>query len=1432
MSPEQFLKIADLFPDAALLLDREGRILAANCAAKSLGWPLNETSGQVLSDLTATPRDKLHDYLRLCSRSAQPVPGVLEFARDDGQTLVVRCFGSAIADADGGTATQTILRLSPKEGRLSQFAILSQSIDELTAEIQRRKEVEEELRVAAEGHRAMETFLTTLVEASGTLTGTLEPHAVLDSVVELSERMIPAEAYAIWRFEPQANRWHIASSKGISKEYQDSTISILEQTPAMPDKPVVANDVFVLPMLEDRRALYQSEGIRSLLALPLRIHGVVRGTLVLYHRQPHVFSEMEVRAATAIANLAGVAIGTADDYEQQRQLRLEAQQSWERFSRFMQHLPGLAWIKDPNGRYLYANASAEKVFAVPHQRLYGKTDEEIFPADVAAQFRENDAHAIALPLGVQTVEQLVHEDGLVHHSLVNKFAIPGVEGEPPLVGGMAIDISDRVRAEAELEQRERQLQLIANSVPVLIAHCDTCGRYQFVNKSYADRFGLSAADFLGKTIREVWGREAYDVIAPHIDAALAGQHVEFEAQIPHPTLGLQHVLCNYAPEFNAGGRVIGCVAAIVDVSPLKKVEEALREEIRVTETLYRIGRALAAELDLEKIMQTVTDEATGLTNAYLGAFFYNVQNPNGEAYSLYTISGTSRDAFVGLPMPRNTGIFEPTFRGSGAMRLDDVTKDPRYGNNAPYAGMPPGHLPVKSYLAAPVVSRTGEVLGGLFFGHPQPGKFTERHERLLVGIAAQAAVAVDNARLYAGIRESEERFRQLADHINAVFWLTDPQSGKFVYTSPAFVDMFGLPRDGDSVNQWALRMAVHSDDAPSFEAALTGQRSGEATSVEYRILRPDGSIRWIWDRGFPVRDVNGKLVRIAGVAEDVTQRKRVEQDIRFLADASGSLAALVDYESALQKLAALAVPTFADWCAVDMLDESGALHRLAVAHVDPSKVELAHQIHQRYPPNPRAPLGVWQIVRSGQSELVPEISDEILAATVEDDERLQIVRQLGLRSYMGVPLVVRGKVLGVVTFIDAESGRRYDERDLAVAENLAHRAAIAIENARLYQEVRDADRRKDEFLAMLAHELRNPLAPIANALQILRMPVADRDIINRSREVMERQVRHLVRLVDDLLDVSRVMRGKIELRRERVQLADVVAHAVEAIQPSLNAQAQELVISLPTQAIEVEVDQVRMSQIVSNLLTNAVKYTPPGGKIWVTITCQMHQAVLSVKDNGIGIAPEMLPKVFDLFVQVENSLSRSQGGLGIGLTLVRSLVQMHGGAIEAHSGGVGQGSEFVVRLPLATQQSVEQHLEQYAMPTQNDTQKRRILVVDDNVDAGQTLAMLLRLSGSDVEITHDGPSALHTAEDFRPQVIFLDIGMPGMDGYEVARKLRACPLTSDVLLVALTGWGQEEDRRRTAEAGFDVHLVKPVAPDALESVLSHPKASRSHYGDA
>jgi signal transduction histidine kinase/ActR/RegA family two-component response regulator len=569
-----------------------------------------------------------------------------------------------------------------------------------------------------------------------------------------------------------------------------------------------------------------------------------------------------------------------------------------------------------------------------------------------------------------------------------------------------------------------------------------------------------------------------------------------------------------------------------------RAEQALREETRVLELMRRATERLASTIALEPLMQTITDAATQLTGAEFGSFFYNGTDDNGDAYVLYTLSGAPREAFQHFGHPRATPVFGPTFHGGAPVRSDDITQDPRYGTMNPHHGMPAGHLPVRSYLAASVVSRSGEVIGGLFFGHSRTAMFSARTEELISTFAGQAAIAIDNARLY-----------------------------------------------------------------------------------------------------------------------DMAQKAAQERE--------GLLA--------------------------------------------------------------------------------------------------------------------------------------------------SERAARA--------EAERHNKMKDEFLAMLAHELRNPLAPITSAAQLLRLPDVNEGLRLKASSIISRQVRHMTELVDDLLDVSRVTRGLVKLETEVLDLNKVAMAAVEQARPHIEERRHALVVDLPPQPVPVQGDRTRLIQVLVNLLNNSAKYTLPGGRITLTVSSDGVSAEVNVRDNGSGIDAQLLPHVFDLFTQADRAPDRAQGGLGIGLALVKSIVRMHDGNVAAHSDGAHQGTSMTVTLPLASVPALAGGTPR-AAGIAGETRPLLVTIVDDNLDAGQSLAVLLRAHGHTVQVYEDASTTLRAPEAEGTEVFILDIGLPDMTGYELARRLRRHPGHANAVFLALTGYGQERDRELSRQAGFDHHLVKPVDIAKLAQILA------------
>jgi PAS domain S-box-containing protein len=633
----------------------------------------------------------------------------------------------------------------------------------------------------------------------------------------------------------------------------------------------------------------------------------------------------------------------------------------------------------------------------------------------------------------------------------------------------------------------------------------------------------------------------------------------------------------------------------------------------------------------------------------------------------------------------------------------------------------------------------------------------------------------------------------------------------------------------DEVLVVCSKAATGKVECPVARSMREGGSVTDALPGDAILIRPDGTKTPIDDSVSLIRE-HGCVAGAVVVFRDVTARRREMDRLAFLADASAELNASLDYQTTLSTLTKLAVPTFADFCQVVMVVD-GVPRPLACTHVDPEKARVA--LDNFEPCALKQMRGAAHVIQTGEPEIASDVSPAMIDEAVLDEKRREWIHHLGPKSYICVPLKRGREAIGAITWVMADSGRHYDERDLNVAVALAERASIAVENALLFDEVRltradamTANRTKDELLALLGHELRNPLAPMLPALQLMRL--RNGGGTTRELDVLERQVRHLTRLVEELLDVSRISRQRITLERRPVRVAEVVAKAIEVVSPLLEQKNHHFLVEMPPHDEIVSGDPDRLSQVLSHLLSNAAKYTPPRGKIALIVDAADSDLVVRVRDSGDGITPELFLRLFDPFYQGPRTLDRSQGGLGLGLAIVRNLVELHGGSVTAHSDGPGRGSEFVVRLPRSTPSEAPSRGAQVPAHTTSAPSgpHSRVLVVDDNRDAANMLAEALHDLGHQTETAFDGPSALKAAERFRPQVVLLDIGLPVMDGYEVARHLRQEAELGPLKLVAITGYGQSSDKRKSLEAGFDEHVVKPVRFPIKQA--THRPKSRSN----
>ena len=705
---------------------------------------------------------------------------------------------------------------------------------------------------------------------------------------------------------------------------------------------------------------------------------------------------------------------------------------------------------------------------------------------------------------------------------------------------------------------------------------------------------------------------------------------------------------------------------------------------------------------------------------------------------------------------------------------------------------------------------------------------------LLTRVQARLELARVRREAAEALGESNIRLRGALDAGRLGAWEWDIRRNKVTWTDRIY-EFHGVDRDqfGGTVEEFAR--LVHPDDWPTVQAALDQALTRRAPyELEFRALRPNGEVCWLFTRAEVARDSLGAPTRMIGIVQDITHRKQGEEATRHRLDQQKQLA-----EIATRVNVANDVPFVLNLVTVEARNLIGCHQSVTSMTVDEdwrqaiNAVSLSdkYKAWQTYDAQPDG-TGIYsQVARLNQPMRLTQAQLEVHPAW--KGFGAEAANHPPMRGWLAAPLVAGdGKNIGLIQLSDKADGGDFTEEDEYMLVQLAQMASVAIENARLYQELREADRRKDEFLATLAHELRNPLAPIRNAVQILSLKGPLDSTLQMARDMIDRQVSHMVRLIDDLMDVSRITQGKLELRKEQVDLAAIVDKALETSRPLVEAAGHTLNVALPAEPIPLEADPMRLAQVFSNLLNNASKYTAAGGTIWLTATRGDHSVTVTVKDTGIGIPPDQLGSVFEMFSQVDQAQERAQGGLGIGLTLVRRLVEMHGGTVEAASAGPGQGSEFSVRLPVlsAPAHAPEPPAEDGA---DSASPSRRILVVEDNPDILETLVTLLEIEGHQTYQAQDGLAAVEAAVRYRPEVVLLDIGLPKLTGLEACRRIREQPWGRDIILVALTGWGQEEDRRKSREVGFDHHLVKPVDyTDLVNLLVSLPARDRQGHKQA
>lgn len=644
----------------------------------------------------------------------------------------------------------------------------------------------------------------------------------------------------------------------------------------------------------------------------------------------------------------------------------------------------------------------------------------------------------------------------------------------------------------------------------------------------------------------------------------------------------------------------------------------------------------------------------------------------------------------------------------------------------------------------------------------------------------------------------------------------------------------------------SIRLIIPPEHQDEEDMVLAHIRSGQTVDhFETIRCRKDGVCIPISLTISPIRNDAGIVIGASKIARDISERQKAEVEMRrasrqsaFLARMAATLSRSLDYQETLKRVANLAVPDIADWCAVDVVQEDGHIAPVAVAHIDPDQIETAGLVRERYK-DANAFYSVPYVIRTGTSAIVPEITDDMIVAWAKgDEERIRLIRALGLMSYICVPLMARGRVLGALTLASTRPGRRYTDRDVHFAEDVASRAAMAVENALAYEQLQNANRLKDEFLATLSHELRTPLNAILGYSRMLAAGIVTGEKVTGALDTIERNATALTQLVGDILDVSRIVSGKLRLNVQPVDLSSVLQDAIATVMPAAEAKHIRLHTVIDPLVGLVSGDPDRLRQIVWNLLSNAVKFTPRDGRVQLRLERVNSSVEIVVSDTGIGIAPDFLPHIFERFRQADSSPARQHAGLGLGLAIVRNLVEMHGGTVHAASGVESPGATFRVRLPLMAIHSEPAVDATRVHPRQEgpapsggllDLSGTHVFVVDDEPDAVTLLKEILNAAGARVTTASSARAALDMIPKARPDVLVTDVGMPVMDGFALIGRLRGSDDAAlrDIPAAALTAYARTEDRAKALQSGFEIHLAKPIDPAELVAAVKALARHRS-----
>ena len=1286
---------------------------------------------------------------------------------------------------------------------------------------------------------------------------------------------------------------------------------------------------------------------------------------------------IEVRAHPTAESLSLYVADVTERRRAERALR----ESEARYRTLMERASEGIFVSDPQGRHVMVNPAGCEMLG--------------FDLDEILQLRARELYALDDATLVQSEIERMREGDVLHHDRKMRRkdgTFVHIEASVTkltngLIQCVARDVTARKRAEEEQRRRSERAQLLSETLGLLLGAGDPEVIVRELFPKVAAQLGVEIylnfmVDEPGQSLRlHAYGGldEATAESLGHLEfgQAICGCVAEMrrpvianaiqDSEDPRAHLvrglGIQAYVCN---PLIAGDRLLGTLSfgsrkrqafdndeieflgvvaqySAVALDRLRTTRE-LKARTRTLEVLNRIGALLSGELDPDRLVQAVTDAGREVTQAAFGAFFYNVTNPQGESYMLYTLSGAPKSAFEGFKMPRNTPLFGATFRGEGVVRIADVQEDKRYGRMGPHFGMPKGHLDVRSYLAAPVISRSGEVLGGLFFGHPEPNVFTEEAEHILAGIAAQAAIAMDNARLYESVQKTADRLSLSISSANLGDFTWDAKTDRIIL-SPRTAEIYGVSHEANHTRS-EMRKLLHEADQSRSKAALERSIAEKIEyDIEYRVNRPDGSQRWVAAKGRPYYAADGKIAGMVGVVQDITAHKHAEmvseakrKVLHLLAEGAplesvlaelvrsveleaerrmkGSIVLVDDDGVHLRHGAGPSLPAAIIQASNDIVigpssgawgvaaftrqpvyvpdiatDPIFAAHRgLALSHglrccwsmpIFSSDGEVL-AVFSIYYPEPRelrpedtsivetATRTAAVAIQRRRSERALRESEarqrQLLAGlpvacyTMDQDGRLTFFNDAAARLWGRVPEFERDLWAGAFG-TSADNGKRFmldegpgatalkERRSVRGLEGFILRPdgsrrwvvphpdplfdaagnCIGVINVivdvteerhakRLLQEAKEtaeaASAAKDRFLAVLSHELRTPLTPVLMTVASLEHDDGVPEIVREDMAMIRRNVELETKLIDDLLDLSRITTGKLRLRLQTVDLHEAVRQVCGICRPQIQEKGILLNCELGDAQALVSADPARLQQVLWNVIKNAAKFTPHGGEIRVSTRVDGARHVVEVRDTGIGIAAETLPRVFDAFEQGEG-VTRQFGGLGLGLAISKAIVEMHGGTIKVASEGRNKGATFTISIPTLAE-----------FPEPQQTQQKddgkwepgnlRLLVVEDHADTAQTLVRILRTAGFSVVIANNVESALKLAANQPFDILLSDIGLPDGTGYDLLRGVKKM---RPVQAIAMSGFGMDEDLRKSREAGFSEHLVKPVhVPELMEAI--------------